>query len=464
MTGAVRCVGRFGLALGLGASFASALVMAQAPEAKSDATPGAEQKKLTFSRDIAPVLVGNCLGCHGPSGKAVKKFDQSTFQKLLAGGVSGKAIIPGNPEESELVLRVKGESEGAKMPPGNDKNLADATIAKIEDWIRSGARLDPGPGHAPDALLTAYALTPEMMKREELAKLTPEQRDQKLADVALDRWKKGSPNTTPEQTSGPHFAIFGLLPKERAEATLKLLEGQYLALRGLLGQPGSPALNGPEKISIYVFNELTQYVEFVRGNENRDLETGTEANANFGVENPYLAVSDPLGGREDPSLGQKSSTKTSRKEEEFEGPERTLAGLLAEQMGIAAANQAGKAPRWLSLGLGAYMSSVLEPRSPYYRHLRTVTYDQAAAGWMTKAQEALGGETDEEKVRAIGFSMIEWLATAWRPQFPTFTRGMLEGQQKLDDVIRAHFGPAVGREQFLQVWGQWIATRYRRPR
>ena len=88
--------------------------------------------------------------------------------------------------------------------------------------------------------------------------------------------------------------LFGLLPKERAEATLKLLEGQYLALRGLLGQPGSAALNGPEKISIYVFNERIPYTEFVNGNENRELEPGTEAHANFGVETPYIAAVDPL--------------------------------------------------------------------------------------------------------------------------------------------------------------------------
>jgi mono/diheme cytochrome c family protein len=464
MTGVVRCVGRIGLALGLGAGLATAVAMAQAPKAKQAAASAADGKTLTFSRDIAPVLVGNCVGCHSPSGKAAKKFDMSTFQKLRAGGVSGGTITPGKPEESELVLRIKGESEGPKMPPGNDKDIAAETIAKIEEWIKAGAILDAGPGHTPDAPLTAYAATPESLRREELARMTPEQQEEKLTAVALDRWKKGSANTTPEKTSSPHFLMFGQLPQERAEAILKQLEGQYLALRGLLGQPGAMALNGPEKLSIYVFNDRTQYVEFVRGLENRDIEMGTEAHANFGVESPYLAAADPLNGRDDPTLGQKPSTKVSRKkqDEEFEGPERSLSGLLAEQMGIAALTQAGKPPRWLSLGFGAYLGSLLEPRSPYYRHLRNVTFAQAEAGWMTKSVEALGGDTEEEKVRAIGFSMIEWLASAFRLQFPVFTRGMLAGPEKLDDQLGKVFNAS--RQEFLGAWYNWIGAHYRRTR
>jgi mono/diheme cytochrome c family protein len=462
MTSAVRCVGRLGLAMGLGISLVSTLTMAQATKPAASETP--EEKTLTFSRDIAPVLVGNCLGCHGPGGRAVKKFDQSTFQKLMAGGESGKAIIPGKPEESELVLRVKGESEGRKMPPDNDKDLAPETIAKIEDWIRSGARLDPGPGHTLEAPLASYAATPESLKRDELAKMTPEQREEKLAAVARERWKKGSPNTTPETTSSPHFALFGLLPKDRAEATLKLLESQYLALQALLGRPGSMALNGPEKVSIYVFNEPTAYVEFVRGNENRDVEAGTAASANFGVETPYLAAADPLIGREDPNQGKRPSPSRKKEEDDFSGTERSLAGLLAEQMGIAATNQAGKSPRWLSYGIGAYMGSRLEPSSPYYRRLRSLTYDQGRAGWAPKATEALGDQTDDEKIRSMGFSLIEWLAAAWRLQFPNFVRGMLQGPEKLDDVIRMCFGDSVNRDQFLEGWGQWVAAYYRRPR
>jgi len=43
-------------------------------------------------------------------------------------------------------------------------------------------------------------------------------------------------------------------------------------------------LTGPEKISLYVFNDLASYVEFVRSVENRELEQGIEAHGKLDVE------------------------------------------------------------------------------------------------------------------------------------------------------------------------------------
>ena len=37
---------------------------------------------------------------------------------------------------------------------------------------------------------------------------------------------------------------------------------------------------------------------------------------------------------------------------------------------------------------------------------------------------------------------------------------MLQGGEKLDDVIRKCFGEDVSREQFLNQWGGFVATRY----
>src|SRR5262245_1186347 len=81
---------------------------------------------LKFSRDIAPILVGNCIGCHNPERKR-GKFDLTTFEKLMAGSDVEKVIVPGKPEESHLVLRLRGE-ETPKMPQGANNNLADEAI------------------------------------------------------------------------------------------------------------------------------------------------------------------------------------------------------------------------------------------------------------------------------------------------------------------------------------------------
>ena len=48
------------------------------------------------------------------------KFDMTSFKKLMAGSEKEKVVIPGKPDESPLVLRIKGE-ETPKMPPGANR-------------------------------------------------------------------------------------------------------------------------------------------------------------------------------------------------------------------------------------------------------------------------------------------------------------------------------------------------------
>ena len=145
------------------------------------------------------------------------------------------------------------------------------------------------------------------------------------------------------------------------------METRYDLLKKLLGPGLETAVDPKFKISLYVFNDAVGYVEFVRTIENREVETGTQGNANLGVEEPYLAAIDPLNGRDDPFLNRKPARSKTRKNDEATGPERTLAGLLVEQFAVGAVPRANsKAPRWLSLGLGAFgLSSRAADKSLY---------------------------------------------------------------------------------------------------
>jgi mono/diheme cytochrome c family protein len=418
--------------------------------------------RLKFSKDVAPILVANCIGCHNPQQKR-GRFDLTTFQKLIGGSAKRKVIVPGNPDESPLILRIRGE-EPPKMPPGQ-RNLSAEAIAKLEAWVKDGAILDAG--IEPTAELAKVAPTPEMIRREALLKLTPEQRDKQAEEVGLERWKKASTKVTPKVSSDKHFLLFANIPEDRVKPLFKALDAQYQRIGQLLGPAAGPALGGPEKISLYVFNDRNGFVEFIRANENREVDADIEASANLAVETPYLAALDPLNGGEDHSAGavSRKSSGRGKHEEEPGGPERSLAGLLAEQFGTAATAQStGKPPRWLALGVGAYLSAQVEPRSPYYRHLRSEVAAIYNQGWSTKVQEALGGEAETLRVRAVGFCMMEWLANAARPAFSPFVRQVLEtGGEGLDASIQGIFNGAT-RDEFLREWGGWVATHYGRGR
>ena len=430
-----------------------------------------DEKGLKFSEEIAPVLAGNCIRCHNPQQKR-GGFDMTTFQKLMGGSAKRKVIVPGKPEESELFLRISGQSEGPKMPPGQ-VNLAPETIAKIEEWIKAGAILNAG--IEPTANLDAIAPSPEARRRKELAKLSPEERDKKLATVGKERWAKASAKTQPIITPGKSFQLFSTLKPDRADRLLKTMETQRVTLGGILGPQSASSIGGLEKISLYVFKDLTSYVEFVRSIENREVEQGTEAHGKLDVEQPYIAAIDPLNGGDEspaaalnPGAASRKTGKTKKAanaDEPGDGPDRSLAGLISEQLGSSAAAVAGKPPRWLTYGLGAYLASRVDPPSSnYYRKMRETAFDKFRQGWDSKANEALGGEGDSETIRALGFSLCEWQATSLRAQFPTFVRGMIQGGEKLDEVINTCFGETATRAEFLEHWGEFVASRYGRRR
>lgn len=98
-----------------------------------------------FEQEVAPLLSARCQGCHNPAraGRA-GELDQTTIRGLLEGGVSGPALVPGDPDASLLVQRVRtGDPEWIMPPEGEGNPLDDDEIAALERWIREGAVWPP---------------------------------------------------------------------------------------------------------------------------------------------------------------------------------------------------------------------------------------------------------------------------------------------------------------------------------
>ena len=89
-------------------------------------------KSIIYTRDIAPIFQASCSGCHGTLGG----WDSSTMQRVIESGDSGPAVIPGDPDGSNLVRSLRG-SGMQMMPPGGE--LSDEQINLIIDWIAGGA-------------------------------------------------------------------------------------------------------------------------------------------------------------------------------------------------------------------------------------------------------------------------------------------------------------------------------------
>lgn len=86
------------------------------------------------------ILRDECLNCHRP-GKAKGGLLLHTREKLMVGGDSGDAVIPGKASDS-LLLEVLHEDGDPHMPP--KKQLSADSIETIRRWIDGGASWDAG--------------------------------------------------------------------------------------------------------------------------------------------------------------------------------------------------------------------------------------------------------------------------------------------------------------------------------
>ena len=97
---------------------------------------------VVFNRDIRPILSDKCFACHGPD----ESKRLSALRLDVEGGgladLGGRvAIVPGKPEQSELVQRITTDDAPRRMPPVySGKKLAAPEIELIRRWVLEGAK------------------------------------------------------------------------------------------------------------------------------------------------------------------------------------------------------------------------------------------------------------------------------------------------------------------------------------
>ena len=85
---------------------------------------------------IQPLFQKSCLPCHN-AGSKQGGLDLSTREAMLRGSVHGPVVAIGKPDESQIYKMVAHVTEPAM--PFKGKKLPDADIARIAEWIKSGA-------------------------------------------------------------------------------------------------------------------------------------------------------------------------------------------------------------------------------------------------------------------------------------------------------------------------------------
>lgn len=97
---------------------------------------------VKFGREVLPILSDNCFACHGrdeSTRKAGLRLDTREGATVVNDGIA--AIVPGKPEQSELLKRILATDPDEVMPPpsSHKKKLSAAQIETLRLWIKEGA-------------------------------------------------------------------------------------------------------------------------------------------------------------------------------------------------------------------------------------------------------------------------------------------------------------------------------------
>jgi len=94
---------------------------------------GSAVGEIRFNRDIRPLFAKHCTACHGGV-KEAGGISMIFRDRLLAEGESGSIpVVPGKPEISEMIRRVKSTDPDEIMPqPKHGPPLSSVEIATLE--------------------------------------------------------------------------------------------------------------------------------------------------------------------------------------------------------------------------------------------------------------------------------------------------------------------------------------------
>jgi hypothetical protein len=286
------------------------------------------KETVSFARDLAAIFVKHCVGCHGQQNPR-NNFNLSNIKDMFKGGDRGEPILPGKPDDSLIVKKLKGTADGMRMPQRGPP-LAEAEIAKIEKWIAEGAKFD-----APDptqqlsvvaAIAKAQAATHEQLTKDR-------------AQMADDNWHLGMPGTTPSKFESTNFLVLGNVGENILSDIAKRAEALSPKVADIFKAPkDKPLVKG--RVTLFVFGERYDYGEFGKMVEKHDLSPALRGHYRFNIVDAYGAVLAP---------------KTN---------EYDLDTLIAQQLAAVYVASLGKnVPHWFAEGCGRVVASRMAPTS-----------------------------------------------------------------------------------------------------
>ena len=284
---------------------------------------------VSFGRDVAPILLENCSGCHIGGRRIRGNLNMANFAGMLRGGDSGSPVAAGVPKESLIVQRLRGIDSDV-MPP--QKKLSEAKIKIIETWIAEGAKFDGEALRTEIATVAKVAATNAKGHSDVVA-----ERDA----IALKNWKLIMSSGEAQLQSTNNFRVIG---SDQRQEVGELAEQLATEIGKAVGaNEAEPFIKG--NTTIYLFEKRYDLNELGMMLINRELDKSQTGRWDFTTVDSYAAL-----------LMKKSGEVNELKPQ-----------LIQQLTAIWLSSRSPGTPRWFADATGYLIASKLDRKNPVVR-------------------------------------------------------------------------------------------------
>ena len=376
---------------------------------------------VSFAKDIAPILVNHCNGCHVDAMQTRGGLNMNTFAQLFRGGDSGAVVQPGRGDASLIVKKIRG-IEGDRMPSGGRPALSEKDIQLITTWIDEGATLDGGTDNQPLRVMSQLAWA---------SSASPEDVTARRRELADDHMKLVNATGAPvNEKITSHFRVVGTASSATVDLVAKLAEEQMKLVATVVKAPqGESFYNG--RATLFVLPRRYDYSEFAKMVESRSLPSEWTGHWQFDGIDAYVAI-----------------VATDRDDEET-----ITARLISPMTALAVSTRGDDVPRWLAEGVGASTAARKRGADRDQRQKMQAEISQAVAA-MDDAKKFIDGKMTPEQSDRVGAAIATRLMD--RTNRRNFDRclQLLEDGKTFEAAFTETFG--VSPAAFIEAWLTWV--------
>ncbi len=353
---------------------------------------------VSFAAQVAPVLVENCLGCHGRRRQSAG-LSLANFEVIRQGGQSGELFDTDDPAESLLIQKLNGTASDGQRMPLRRAALPAETIATITRWISEGTPYDGGDPKQP---------LEELVNTTLAQSLTPAELADRRRRGAKEKLHLALPDASLAEAETSLFYLLGDASADGLHELGRKLEAQWPKVAKTLGAAADvPPVSG--QATILGLKRGVDFGEFARMVHKQELHRGQATLWHYDHLDAYAALH--LGNDEG--------------ETELHAAE-ALAGLyLATQ---------APGPDWLLRGVAQAVAAKLEPKAALVRDWE----EQAARTLAQKPSEPsiLAGKLSLVDAKAVGYLLGKSLLKGPR-KLPVLWEGLSAGEPLAESLSKA---------------------------